>query len=140
VPKRNREPAKLVKASHGVFQVHYFSTEEKQYALSNQSERPKTVYIEYPIRYGWELSDRSPKPDYTTQSFYRFRVELKAFEEKDFTIALRQPLVDSYQIGSINKDQLAMFVTQQYITEETRAKLEKMIVIRSEIGQAPRFV
>lgn len=134
VPKRDREPAKLVKASKGVFQVHYFSTEQKQYSLTNQSERPKIVYIEYPIRYGWELSDTSPKPDYTTQSFYRFRVELGPFEDKEVTISLRQPLVDSYQIGSINPDQLTMFVTQGYITEETRAQLERLIALRSQIA------
>lgn len=134
VPKRDREPAKLVKASKGVFQVHYFSTEQKQYSLTNQSERPKIVYIEYPIRYGWELSDTSPKPDYTTQSFYRFRVELGPFEDKEVTISLRQPLVDSYQIGSINPDQLTMFVTQGYITVETRAQLERLIALRSQIA------
>jgi hypothetical protein len=133
-PKVHREPAKLVKAVNGVLQVHYFSTEEKVYTLTNQTDRPKTVYIEYPIRYGWEISDNSPKPDYTTQSFYRFRIELGAFENKEVPISLRQPLVDSYQIGSINENQLQMFVSQRYITEETRAKLEKLIALRSQIG------
>ncbi len=133
-PKVHREPAKLVKAVNGVLQIHYFSTEEKVYTLTNQTDRPKTVYVEYPIRYGWEISDNSPKPDYTTQSFYRFRVELAAFENKEVPISLRQPLVDSYQIGSINDTQLQMFVSQRYITEETRAKLEKLIALRSQIG------
>ena len=135
VPKSDHEPARLVKASNGVLRVHYFSTQEKAYTVSNQTEHPKTVYIEYPILYGWELSERTPKPEYTTQSFYRFRIELKPFEEKEMTIALRQPLVDSYQIGSISSDQLAMFVSQKYIADETRAKLEKMISIRTGIGQ-----
>jgi hypothetical protein len=133
-PKAEREPAKMVKAVNGVLQVHYFSTEEKVYTLTNQTAKPKTVYIEYPIRYGWELSDNSPKPDYTTQSFYRFRVELGAFENKEVPVRLRQPLVDSYHIGSINEQQIQMFVSQRYITEETRAKLEKLIGLRSQIG------
>jgi hypothetical protein len=133
-PRVHREPAKLVKAVNGVLQIHYFSTEEKVYTLTNQTDRPKTVYIEYPIRYGWALSDTSPKPDYTTQSFYRFRVELGAFENKEVPISLSQPLVDSYQIGSINENQLQMFVSQRYITDETRAKIERLIALRSQIG------
>ncbi|HEX6280369.1 MAG TPA: carboxypeptidase regulatory-like domain-containing protein, partial [Pyrinomonadaceae bacterium] len=133
-PKQFREPARLIKAVNGVLQIHYFSTEEKVYTVTNQTDRPKIVYIEYPIRYGWELSDSSPKPDYTTQSFYRFRIELGAFENKDVPISLRRPLVDSYQIGSINKDQLQMFVTQRYISDDTREAIEKLIVLRSQIA------
>ena len=133
-PKADREPAKLIKAVNGVLQIHYFTSEEKIYSLTNQADRPKSVYIEYPIRYGWELSDRSQKPEYTTQSFYRFRIELAPFESKDVPIILRRPLVDSYQIGTINQNQLQMFVAQRYITENTRTQLEKLIELRSRIG------
>lgn len=135
-PKQDREPARLVKALNGVLQVHYFQTEEKVYSISNQADRPKVVYIEFPIRYGWELSDNSPKPDYTTQSFYRFRVELKAFEEKELTIALKNPRIDSYQISSVNKDQLEFFITMRYIDEPTRIRIAKLIDLREAIGQS----
>lgn len=133
-PKENREPARMVKASNGVFEVHFFRTEEKVYELSNQTERPKTVYIEFPIRYGWELSDDTPKPDYATQSFYRFRVELKGFERKELKIALKQPLRESYQIGSITKQQLELFLSRRYIDDSTRARLSKLIELRDRIG------
>lgn len=133
-PKQDREPARLIKAANGVLQIHYFSTEEKVYTLMNQTDRPKVVYIEYPIRYGWELSDNTLKPDYSTQSFYRFRLELGPMENKEVPITLRRPLVDTYQIGSINPNQLQMFASQRYITEETRAQLEKLIALRVQIG------
>lgn len=133
-PKQFREPARLVKAVNGVLQIHYFSTEEKVYTITNQTDRPKVVYIEYPIRYGWDLSDSSPKPDYTTQSFYRFRIELGALENRDVPISLRRSLMDSYQIASITKDQLQLFVAQRYISDETRAAIEKLIALRSQIA------
>ena len=133
-PKEHREPASLIKASKGVFEVHYFRTEEKVYELSNQTDRPKTVYIEFPIRYGWELSDDTPKPDYTTQSFYRFRVELGGFEEKKLQISLRQPLRETYQIGSMTRQQLELFLSRRYIDEATRAKLARLIDLRERIA------
>lgn len=134
-PKQDREPAKLIKAVKGVFQVHYFQTAEKVYQISNQTDRPKVLYIEYPIRDGWELSENSPKPDYQTQRYYRFRVELKGLEEKEITISLRQPLMDTYQLTSLSKNELELFVSRRYINEETRAKLSRLIDIRGSIAQ-----
>lgn len=133
--KENREPAKLINAVNGVFQVHYFQSEEKLYQIANQTDRPKVVYIEYPVREGWQLSDDSPKPDYVTQRYYRFRVELKGFEERDLTISLRQPLMDTYQLTALQKHDLELFVSRRYIDDETRAKLAKLIDLRNSIAQ-----
>ncbi len=134
----NREPAKLIKAVNGVLQVHYFQSEQKTYEITNQTDRKKTVYIEYPIRNGWELSEDSPKPDYSTQRYYRFRVELGAFEDKKLSISLRQPLMESYQLTSLSKVDLALFVDRKYIDEATRTRLEKIIDIRSQIAEIER--
>lgn len=134
----NREPAKLIKAVNGVLQVHYFHGEQKTYQITNQTERKKTIYIEYPIRYGWELSDDSPKPDYTTQRYYRFRIELGAFEDKKLKIAVRQPLMDSYQLTSLQKTDLALFVTRGYINDAVRAQLERLIDIRTQLAEIER--
>lgn len=130
----DREPAKLVKAVNGIMQVHYFKGSQKIYEISNQTERPKVLYIEFPIREGWELSDDSPKPDYATQKYYRFRVELGPLAEKEFKISFRQPLMDTYQLTNLSKVDLALFVSRGYINETTRAMLDKLIDIRMQIG------
>ena len=131
----DREPAKIIKVVNGVFQVHYFQTTEKVYQISNQTNRPKVLYIEYPVQDGWTLSDDSPKPDYTTQRYYRFRVELAGFENKDIKIRVRQGLSDNYQLTSLSRTDLQLFVSQRYINEETRQKLEKLINLRIKIGE-----
>jgi hypothetical protein len=133
--KEASEPVKLVKVVNGVFQVHYFRTEEKLYQISNQTDRAKVLYIEYPIREGWLLSDKTPKPDYTTQRYYRFRVELKPFEEKEMTVYEQQGLMDSYQLTALTRTDLELFVTRRYIENSTRAKLEKLIDLRMGINQ-----
>ncbi|MEP7077150.1 MAG: carboxypeptidase regulatory-like domain-containing protein [Acidobacteriota bacterium] len=131
----DREPAKLIKVVNGVFQVHYFQGDQKTYQISNQTNKPKVLYLQYPIRDGWELSDTSPKPDYTTQRYYRFRVELKPFEEKEMIISVRQPLMDTYQLNSLQRTDLLLFVSRGYIDEATRAKLEKIIDLRTKIAE-----
>lgn len=129
----DREPVKLIKAVNGVFQVHYFRDDQKTYQISNQTDRPKVLYIEYPIHEGWELSENSPKPDYTTQRYYRFRIELKGLEEKEIKISTRQPLMDSYHLTSLSKTDLELFVSRKYITDETRVKLQRLIDLRANI-------
>ncbi len=131
----DRQPAKLIKVVNGVFQVHYFQREQKTYQISNQTDKPKVVYVEYPIRNGWELADNAPKPDYITQRYYRFRVELGSFEEKSMTIGFHQPLMDSYQLTSLSRTDLQLFVSRGYINENTRAKLEHLLDIRTKIAE-----
>lgn len=132
---QDREAAKLVKIVNGVFQVHYFTTNEKLYQITNQTDRPKVLYIEYPVRDGWELSDKTPSPEYTTQRFHRFRIELKPFEEKEITVAERQPLMDNYALTSLTRPQLELFLTKRYIDAATKTKLERLIDLRLQATQ-----
>ncbi len=131
----DREPAKIIKVVNGVFQVNYFQTSEKLYQITNQTNRPKVLYIEYPVVDGWTLTDDTPKPDYTTQKYHRFRVELRGFEEKELKIRVRQGLADNYQLTSLSRTDLELFVAQRYINAETRAKLEKLIDLRTKIAE-----
>ena len=128
-------PAKLVKVRNGTFEVHYFREERKIYNLVNQTDKPRTVYVEYPIRQGWELSDENVKPETKTQKYYRFKIELAGFARKDLEIAERQPLMDSYALTDLSRDELEIFLTRRYINGEVKARLEKLIVLRARINE-----
>jgi len=132
--KEDREPAKLVKVVDGVFQVHFFKTDKKIYRLSNQTERSKIVYIEHPVRKDFVLSDSSAKPDYTTARFYRFRVELRPFENREVTVAENQGMMDRYELSTLSPLDLGLFVTRKLIDEPTRARLSKLIDLRMKIN------
>lgn len=136
--EQDREPSETVKLIGGVLQVESFITTEKLYQISNQTDRPKVLYIEYPVQDGWKLSDNSPKPDYTTQSFYRFRVELEASSEKEFKIKVRRKQAETFQLTNISKLDLQNFVTKKYIGEEMRARLEKLIDLRLRVAEIDR--
>lgn len=133
--KGDRRPAQLVKVVKGVFQVHYFKTEEKKYTLTNQTDRVKTIYVEHPFRKEWGLSDDTPKPEVVTDKLYRFRVELKPFESRELLVTERQGLMDAYQLRSLTSDQLNLFVTRRYIDEPTRQKLEQLMDLRRRISE-----
>lgn len=130
-----REPAKIVKAVNGALQIHYFNSSKKVYSFTNQTDRIKTVYIEHPVKEKWLLSEETPKPFDVTQNNYRFRIELQPFETKIFTIAEKQPLMDSYKIASLTFQDLDMFLTRRYINEATKQKLNSLIDLRNQIAQ-----
>ena len=129
-------PAQLIKIVDGTFQAHYFRTEKTTYRVANQTDREKVIYIEHPIRKGWELSDDSEKPDVVTDLYYRFRVTLKPFAKLDVPVVERQGLMDSYSLNAITREQLQLFVSRRYIDDPTRVRLEKLIDLRSRISQS----
>lgn len=134
--REDREPAKIVKVVNGVLQVHYFRSDKKIYKVSNQTDRKKVLYIEHPVRTDWILSETaSARPDYTTNRYYRFRVELEPFAKQDVTVAENQGLMDSYSLSSLSSDQLNLFVSRRYIDDATRAKMAKLIELRMQINQ-----
>ena len=132
--EQENEPARIFKAVNGTFQVHYFRTDKKTYTLQNQTDRPRVVYVEHPIRQGYDLTDDTPKPDITTQRYYRFRVELNAFDKKTVSVGERLPLMDSYVLRDLSRTDLEMFISRRYINDATRQKLEKLIDLRTQIN------
>ena len=130
-----REPAKLVKAVDGNFQVHYFKTSRKIYTLQNQSDRAHVVYVEHPTREKWSLSEDTIKPTETTENYYRFRVELKPFETFVLPIAEKQALMDSYVLTRLTPGNLELLVKQNSINVATSQKLEKLIDLRARANE-----
>ena len=71
--KEERAPTFLIKAIGGVWQAHYYRTNEKVYKFTNQTDRPRVIFVEHPVQPGWELTDKTRKPDGKSARFYRFR-------------------------------------------------------------------
>jgi hypothetical protein len=133
--KEDRAPAFLVRILNGVFQAHYHRQDKKTYTLANQTERTRVVYVEHPVRPGWELDDReTPKPEGRSARYYRFRVELKPHERAELTVTERQALMDTYALSNVTSDQLSLFVSRRYIDDATRAALQKIVEIKSRIA------
>lgn len=132
--KADREPAFQVRVINGVFEAHYHQTDKKTYTITNQTDKPRTLYIEHQIRTGWTLSSDSPKPAGKTASFYRFRVELEPRKSVELLITEHHELMDNYEVSNLTPSQLELFVSRRYIDDATRAALDKIIEIKSQIA------
>ena len=136
--KLDREPAFLVRAVNGVLQAHYYQTDKKVYTITNQTGRPRVVYIEHPLREKWVLTDKTQRPAETTATLYRFRVEVAPNETIDFPVTERLALMDSYALSNLTTDDIKVFVQRRYVDEETRAALERVMEIKGRIATLDR--
>lgn len=132
--KLNREPVFLIKAVKGMFQAHYYQTDTKVYTIVNQSDRPRVVFVEHPIRERWKLAGDTMKPYETSASFYRFRVELKPRATVEMPVTERLALMDSYALSNLTRNDIEIFVSRRYIDESARAALEKIMAIKNSIS------
>ncbi|HVS80722.1 MAG TPA: carboxypeptidase regulatory-like domain-containing protein [Pyrinomonadaceae bacterium] len=134
--KEDRAPTFLVRAINGVFQTHYYQTSQKTYTLTNQTDKPRVVFIEHPVRQGWALSDDTQKPDGKTARYYRFRVPLGPHEKVELPVTERRALMDTYALLNFSRPDLELFIARNYIDATTRAALEKIIDIKSRMAAA----
>ena len=131
--KSDRQPAFLVRVVNGVLQAHYYRSERKVYTLTNQTDRPRTVFVEHPYRDKWKLSDDTAKPYETTASFYRFRVELPPRKTVELPVNEQLALMDTYALTNLTTDDIKLFVAKGYVDDATRAALDKIIEIKGKI-------
>jgi hypothetical protein len=134
--KEDRAPTFLVRVVNGVFQAHYHQTSQKTYTLTNQTDKPRVIYVEHPVRDGWVLSDDTQKPDGKSSRYYRFRVPLEPHQKVEFAVTERRALMDNYALLNFSRQDLELFISRNYIDAATRAMLEKIIDLKSRMAAA----
>jgi outer membrane murein-binding lipoprotein Lpp len=130
----DREPVFLVRVIDGTFQAHYYEAEKKIYSINNQTDKPRVVYVEHPLREGWKLTDETPKPVEKTQRAYRFRLELRPREKVELEVGEHRALMDKYRISNLTPRDLELFVSRRYLDETSRIALEKIISLKGRIA------
>jgi hypothetical protein len=130
-------PVFFVRIQNGTLTANYYNREKKTYTLTNQTDRPRTVFIEHPVRDDWQLDDKeTPPPESKTKSFYRFRVELKAHETATLNVVEREEGAHTYALSNVTPDQIQLFVTERYIDEPTRAALQNILDLKARLAAA----
>ena len=128
--KIDRKNIFMVRAVNGFFQAHYYQTEKKTYTIKNQTDRPRVVFIEHPIRAEWALSSETVKPEIKTDDVYRFRINLAPHATSELSVTENRALMDSYQISTLTPKEIDLFVAQNYIDGGIQTELEKIIELK----------
>ena len=130
-------PAFAVRIMHGTLYASHHHREKKVYTLRNQTPRPRSVFVEHPVRDQWELDEKlTPKPDGKSQRFYRFRVELEPNETQELIVAERQRGTETYALSNVTPDQIQFFISRRYIDDATRAALQNILDLKARVAAA----
>lgn len=101
-----------------------------------QTDKPRVVFIEHPVRQDWTLSNDTQKPDGKSARYYRFRVPLGPHQKVELPVTERRVLMDTYTLLNFTRQDLELFITRNYLDVNTRAVLEKIIDIKSRMATA----
>jgi hypothetical protein len=117
----------------GVMAVHREERDATTYVFHNADTAPRQIVLEYPIRNGWKLGEEM-KPEETSATRYRFRLEVAPGKTEKFTIKESRPEVSRIYISGLADSQLAAFVLEGAITPAVEAELRKVIAKKFEIA------
>lgn len=131
----SRKPVWRVRQAYGIIYMDFREQYKTIYQLENLSEEQKTVFVEHPVIPGMALTGKI-KPEETSQSFHRFRVELKpgkrhdleVTEESDVSLHIR---LDNLE--AVDSRQLDWLIQQNYVNKEFETFLKRLISERAEI-------
>lgn len=105
--------SKLVRVtvSNGILIMHQSERNEITYVIHNAAADARTVILEHPVQAGYTL-DSSSKPEETTSSVYRFRINTAAGDTARLHVAVNHSGLTTYRLTSTNDGQLTMIFTQ----------------------------
>jgi hypothetical protein len=134
--KTVNEPVFLVRCGNGYLRTRYFKANKTVYTLVNQTDRPRTVYIEHPLPDGWKFSDDTEKPVSQTENVHRFRRELKPRETVELPVVERQEVEDGYALANLTQTDIEVFANNNYLDAFQKAAFEKILLLKKQIADA----
>ena len=124
-----------VKISHGVL-THISELRERTlYTARNQGETPQTLVIEHPARPEWRLQKGAKEPDEKAPGVYRFRLEVPPQGTATMPVEEVRTLATSYQLATLDENQISLFVKQGTITHEIEQALGKITAQKAAVAK-----
>jgi hypothetical protein len=108
-----------------------------KYALHNADSKPRTVIVEHPSQEGagWKLSDSTPKPEETTASFQRFRVNVDAGKTSELAVEEFHSLDTTIELSSLDSNWVQFLVEQNRLTPAMRKVFDEVLAQKNKVSE-----
>ena len=104
------------------------------YTIRNEDTSARTVIIEQPIRAGWKLVE-DLKPAEESATAYRFRVEVKSKEAKNFIVEEDHPHSTTIKVSNISQQLVETYVKQKELTPEMEKFFRQIVAQKDAIAK-----
>jgi hypothetical protein len=129
-PQRNIRVA----IAHGVM-IRVSEVREKTvYTIRNEDSAQRTLIVEHPVRFGWNLSSDTLRPEETTASMFRFRVTVGPKQSTTLEINESHPVETRVELTNITDDQVALMMKDGAVTPEIERELRKILEQKDQIA------
>ena len=129
-------PAKVTKiqVSRGLMIETTDERLRRTYTIRNENTDPRTLVVEHPTRTGWTLGG-DLKPEETTASVARFKIDVPAKTTKMFTVEEARAGQSTIAVSSITDAQISLLIRDQALTPSLEAGLRDVIARKAEIAR-----
>ena len=104
------------------------------FKIRNADTTPRQVVIEYPARENWKLVEGGPKPEESTASFHRFRVDVAPDATSELKVESYHPIDSSYVLTNLNPQEMALLAEEQRVTPALQQAFAKILAKKNEIS------
>ena len=136
VAKSESEPEEVtqIKVARGALIRTVQSRLKTTYTIRNEDSSARTLILEQPIRDGWKLTE-DLKPEEESATAYRFRIEVKSKEAKEFVVEETTPKVTAVKLDNLNETIIELFVSKHEIAPALEKSLRQIIAQKDAIAK-----
>lgn len=121
------KPVSHLRIAKGVMAFTREEREVRKYTIRNSDKAPRQMVIEHPTRENWKLADNSARPEETTASFLRFRVNLAPAATEQLVIEERHPEVQTVELSDVDDKQVTLWMDGDTLTPAARLALQQAV-------------
>src|SRR5579862_5295565 len=121
------KPVSHLRIAKGVMVLTHEQNDTHEYIVRNADKSPRQIVIEHPARDGWKLVDGAPKPEETTASFLRFRLNVAPGATEHLTVTECHPDESQFEIDDFDDKKLALLVESKSLTPDALQAIRKVL-------------
>ncbi len=129
----SQKPVSHVRIAKGLMILTREQRDTIKYRVHNADTEPRQVVIEHPAREGWKLAE-GPKPEESSSSFHRFRVDVRPGETAELKVEEFHPEEASYQLTNLNDEQVVLFTQQGSITPAMQEAFRRVLEQKNQVN------
>ena len=130
----SERPITRIRIAKGVMVTTREEREARVYRIRNADTTPREVVIEHPAKEDWKLVEGGAKPEESTASFHRFRVNVAPGSTAELKVESYRPLDSSFTLTNLNEQEVELLGGQQRITPTMREAFGTVLAKKNEIA------
>jgi hypothetical protein len=143
----NERPVGHVRIAKGVMILTREERKTREYVVRNADKTPRQLVIEHPTEDGWTLVDGGPKPEETTESFLRFRLNVAPGATEHLKVEERHRENEEFKLDDIDNDKLAILIENKSVDANVQQAIRSVLdrknavdLLESQISSRQREV